>query len=80
MAMWPSGRLSAANDWLNQAWINVEDAASSVLDDAMQAVGVIVGAIVLIALAPILAHAALALLLAVLGAPIWFILALFLTH
>ena len=78
MTIWSDIGFPDVKSRLQQAWAAVEDPVSSAIGDGMQAVEVIVGALVLIALLPVIAHAALACLLMILGAPVWFIGALFL--
>ena len=80
MKIWSHIRLPEVDGWIQQAWVAVDESTSTVIGGGMQAAGLIVGTLTLIALLPILAHAALALLLMILGAPIWFIVALFFSH
>ena len=77
MTIWSNIGFPNIDNQLQQAWAIVGEAVSSVISDGMQAVELIVGTLILIALAPVLAHAGLACLLMILGAPVWFIGALF---
>lgn len=77
MTIWSDTWFPASADWFNRAGKTLGKTVFAVIDHGMEVVGLIVAVLILIALLPILAHFATALMLMILGAPIWLILMFF---
>jgi len=64
-----------AEDWVGWAWDEVSSCANAAFGAALGTATVALTVLLLIAIAPMLAHAALLLLLLALSAPLWFVVA-----